>query len=115
MLWIALLGTAAALLSAVLWLPPSRELVRKLRELTRACESANPERFASQLASKHPFPDGRLKHNRIAFMLQVDLSTYGESCLALQQRARELDRSAHLAMLPLFLFVVGLGGYWLLG
>ena len=115
MLWIALVGTAAALLSAALWTRPSRELVRKLRELTKACESANPERFVSQLGTKHPFPDGRFKHSRIAFMLKVDLSAYGERCVALQQRARELDRNAHLAMLPLFLFVVGLGGYWLMG
>jgi len=115
MLWTVLLGTASALLAAALWLPPSRELVRTLRELTRACENGNPERFASQLASRHPFPDGRLKHHRVAFMLKVDLTSYGEACQALQARARELDRKAHLAMLPLFLFIVGLGGYWLLG
>ena len=115
MLRIALLGTAAALLSVALWARPSRELVRKLRELTKACESANPERFVSQLATRHPFPDGRFKRNRIAFMLKADLAAYGERCVALQRRARELDRNAHLAMMPLFLFVVGLCGYWLLG
>jgi hypothetical protein len=115
MLLVALvLGVVASTLTAVLTLPPSRELVIKLGTLVEMARRANPDRFAAQLAAISPFVDGAFKHNRVTGMLRADFSGFGEVCERLQREAKRLDRRAHIGMLPMlaYMAVIGLWFLW---
>jgi hypothetical protein len=70
---------------------------------------ANPELFRSQLEPLSPVVGDTFKHNRIAKMLRADLSEFGEICQRLQREARQLDRRAHFGILPILVYLCGLG------
>jgi hypothetical protein len=110
---VVLLGLVAAGLTAALTVPPSLSLVSKLRELIEAARQTNPELFGRSLESLNPFAGGSFKHNRVTGILRADFSGFGEPCLRLQLEARRLDRRAHLGMLPVLLFGIGLAVWWL--
>ena len=47
-------------------------------------------------------------------MLRADLSQYGEICQRLQREARQLDRRAHLGMLPAMAYLAAAGLWFVL-
>jgi len=107
-------GVLSFLLTAVLTVPPSRALITTLQDLITAAREANPELFGERLSAIDPFASGSFKHNRITPMLRADLSEFGQECLSLQKKARSLDRRAHIGMLPLVAFALGIGIWALL-
>ena len=113
-MWIVLgLGVLAWLVSSALWVPPSRELVIKLGTLLDMARRANPELYASRLAPITPFVSPTVfKMGKIAKVLRADMSEFGEICQRLQRESKKLDRRAHVAMLPMLLYFIGVGVWW---
>lgn len=105
------LGVVAFVLAGALGIPPSRDLVVKLGTLVDMARRADPERFRAQLEPLNPFVNGKFVHKKITGMLRADLSAFGELCQRLQRDARALDRRAHLGLLPIALYLVGIGAW----
>jgi hypothetical protein len=104
-----LLGLLAFSAAGALGLPASRELMIKLGTLVDMARRANPELFRSRLEPLNPFVGKQFKHNRIKGILRVDLTEFGEICQRLQREARKLDARAHVGLLPIAAYFVGLG------
>ena len=107
--WIVALGAVAALMTFKKTLPPSRELVIKLGTLMNMAERADGARYAEQLAPITPFVGKRFVHSRIKGVLRADLSPFGPVLQQLQREARRLDVQAHLGMIPVGLYLIGVG------
>ena len=95
--------------SAALGMPVSRDLMLKLGTLVDMTRRANPELFDQRIEPINPFFGKKFKHHRIAPMLKADLSQFGEIPQRLQREAKALDRRAHVAMLPVLAYLLGLG------
>lgn len=102
-------GVFAFGLSGALGMPVSRELMLKLGTLVDMTKRANPALFEERIAAINPFEGKKFKHHRIGPMLKADLSQFGELPQRLQREAKALDRRAHVAMLPVLAYLVGLG------
>jgi hypothetical protein len=109
---ILLLGLLAFGLAGAMTLPPSRELTIKLGTLVDMTRRANPELFRSTIEPTNPFVGRSFKHNRIKGMLRADLSKFGDISQRLQREARQLDKRAHVGVLPVVAYLVGVG-LWL--
>ena len=115
-MWIVVgLGVLAWLVSSALWVPPSRELVIKLGTLMDMARRANPELYAARLAPITPFVSPTVfKLQRVTKVLRADVSEFGVICQRLHAEAKRLDRRAHIALVPMILYALGLGAWWLL-
>jgi len=114
MFWAVALGIIAFGATWGLTLPASRSLVIKLGTLVDMARRANPELFRAQLEQANPFVGTKFKHSRVTAMLRADLSQYGEICQRLQREARQLDRRAHLGMLPAMAYLAAAGLWFVL-
>jgi hypothetical protein len=103
------LGFFAFGLAAVLGMPPSRELMIKLGTLLDWAQRQNPPLYAAQLAPISPFVGKTFKHSRLKGILRADMSGYGEICQRLQRDARRLDARAHVGLIPIAVYLTGLG------
>jgi hypothetical protein len=115
MFWLVVLGLVAFSATWALTLPASRSLVIKLGTLVDMARRANPELFRTQLEQANPFVGAKFRHGRVTAMLRADMSQFGEICQRLQREAKQLDRRAHLGMLPAGAYLVGLGLWFVLG
>jgi hypothetical protein len=104
-----LFGVVAVGISGALGMPVSRELMLKLGTLVDWARRSNPEQFRIQIEPINPFVGRKFKHNRIGPMLKADLTPFGEICVRLQREAKKLDKRAHVAMLPVVAYLLGLG------
>ena len=102
-------GFVAFGVSGALGMPVSRELMLKLGTLVDWARRSNPEQFRTQIEPINPFVGQKFKHNRISPMLKTDMAPFGEVCQRLQREAKKLDRRAHVAMLPVVAYLLGLG------
>ena len=115
-MWLVLgLGMVASWIAMALTMPASRELMIKLGTLTSWTQRTNTELYKQQVEPINPFVGKVFKHNRITGMLRADLSAFGPICQQLQLEARKLDRRAHVGMLPIVVYLVGVGAWWLIG
>lgn len=108
------LGAIAGALSFFMGVPPSRDLVLKLGTLVDMARRADPERFRAQLEPVNPFAGGKFVHARVGKLLRSDVSDFGEICQRLQREARKLDKRAHLALIPVALYLAGLATWMVL-
>lgn len=106
---VTLFGVFAFGLSGALGMPVSRELMLKLGTLVDMARRSNPELFRTQIEPINPFVGNKFKHHRLGKMLKTDLSRFGVICQRLQREAKALDRRAHVAMLPVVAYLLGLG------
>lgn len=81
----------------------------KLGTLVDIARRTNPELFRSRIEPVNPFVGKAFKHNRVKPILHVDLTEFGEICQRLQREARKLDVKAHVGLLPIAAYLVGLG------
>jgi hypothetical protein len=109
MLATILLGVLAFSVAGALGLPPSRELMIKLGTLVDIARRTNPELFRSRVEPINPFVGKQFKHKFVKPILHVDLTEFGEICQRLQREARKLDVKAHVGLLPIAAYLVGLG------
>ena len=114
-MWLVLgLGLVASWIAMALTMPASRELMIKLGTLVSWTQRTNPELYRQKIEPINPFVGKTFKHNRITGMLRADLTPFGAICQQLQTEARKLDRRAHIGMLPIVVYLVGAGLWWLL-
>jgi hypothetical protein len=106
---LTLFGVVAFMISGMLGMPVSRELMLKLGTLVDWTRRSNPELFREKVEPISPFVGKTFKHNRIGKMLKADLSQFGEISQRLQREAKALDKRAHVAMLPALVYLLGLG------
>jgi hypothetical protein len=109
MLVIAILGVLAFGSAAALGMPPSRELMIKLATLLEWASRQDPDLYARQIAPISPFVGKTFKHSRLKGILRADMSGFGEICLRLQHEARRLDARAHFGLIPIAVYLTGLG------
>jgi hypothetical protein len=102
------------MISGMLGMPVSRELMLKLGTLVDWTRRTNPELFQTKIEPINPFVGKSFKHSRIGKILKVDLSEFGEVCERLQREAKKLDNRAHVAMLPALVYLLGLGVWFAL-
>ena len=115
-MWLVIgLGVVASWIAMALTMPASRELMIKLGTLVSWTQRSNPELYRQKIEPINPFVGKTFKHNRITRMLRADLAGFGPICQQLQSEARKLDRRAHIGMLPVVVYLVGAGLWWLLG
>src|ERR1700741_2743746 len=108
-------GVVDSSAALALTMAPRRERVIKVRRVTTWTQRTNPELYRQQVEPINPFVGKTFKHNRITRMLRADLSGFGPVCQQLQLEARKLDRRAHVGMLPIVVYLVGVGAWWLFG
>jgi hypothetical protein len=108
------LGILALMISSSIGMPASRELMIKLGTLIDMTRRANPELFATRVEPVNPFVGKKFLHKRIKGMLRVDLREFGELCQRLQRDARKLDGRAHVGLVPLAVYLAGLGLWYAL-
>ncbi len=115
-MWLVIgLGMVASWIAMALTMPASRELMIKLGTLTSWTQRSDLELYKQKIEPINPFVGTTFKHNRITRMLRADLSGFGPICQQLQLEARKLDRRAHVGMLPIVVYLVGAGIWWLFG
>ena len=108
------LGVIALILATLLWAPPSRELTIKLATLLDWAKRQNPELYAARIAPLSPFVGKAFKPAKLKGVLRADLSEFGEICQRLQREARRLDVKAHYSLIPVAVYLVGLGVWYAL-
>jgi hypothetical protein len=108
------LGAVALIIAWMLWAPPSRELVIKLGTLLEWAQRTHPELYAARLAPLSPFVGKAYKPNKLMGVLRADMTEFGEVCVRLQREARKLDRKAHYAVIPIAVYLIGLGVWYAL-
>jgi hypothetical protein len=106
---LTLFGVVAFMISGMLGMPVSRELMLKLGTLVDWTRRSNPELFRVKIEPISPFVGKAFKHSRISKLLKADLSEFGEISQRLQREAKALDKRAHVAMLPALVYLLGLG------
>lgn len=106
---VTLFGVFAFGLSGALGMPVSRELMLKLGTLVDMARRSNPALFRERIQPINPFAEKRFKHHRISPMLKADMTQFGVICQRLQRECKALDRRAHVAMLPVVVYLLGLG------
>jgi hypothetical protein len=104
----------ASFITMSMTMPASRELVIKLGTLVSWTQRQNFELYRQKVEPINPFVGTAFKHNRITSMLRADLGGFGAACQQLQLEARKLDRRAHVGMLPVVAYALGVGAWWLL-
>lgn len=103
------LGILAVVAAGAIGLPPSRELMIKLATMLEWAARQDPARYAAELEPISPFVGRQFKHSRLKGVLRTDMSAYGEICERLQREARRLDVKAHYGLIPIGVYMAGLG------
>lgn len=111
---VVVLGMVAFSLAGALVMPASRELMIKLGTLVSWTQRQNPAAFQARIAPINPFVGTTFVHKRITGMLRADMSEFGPACQQLQREAKKLDRRAHIGMLPIAVYLTGVGLWWFL-
>lgn len=106
------LGAVALVLAWMLGAPPSRELMIKLGTLLEWAQRTNPELYAARIAPISPFVGKAFKHSKLKGILRADLSEFGEICQRLQREAKKLDVKAHFGLIPIAVYLIGLGAWY---
>jgi hypothetical protein len=114
MVFRVVLGVAALIVAAMIGAPPSRELMIKLGTLLDWARRQNPELYAAKIAPLSPFVGKKFKHAKLKGILRADFSQFGETCLRLQRDAKKLDVKAHYGLIPIAVYLTGLGVWFAL-
>lgn len=107
-IWLGL-GFAAFGLSGFFGMPISRELFLKMTTLVDWTRRTNPQLYAQKIEPISPFAGKVFKHHRVGKLLKADLTEFGEICQRLQREAKQLDKRAHVAILPVVVYVLSAG------
>jgi hypothetical protein len=108
------LGVAALIAAAMIGAPPSRELMIKLGTLLDWARRQNPGLYAEKIAPLSPFVGKKFKHAKLKGILRADFSGFGETCLRMQREAKKLDVKAHYGLIPIAVYLTGLGVWFAL-
>ena len=106
------LGAVALILAWMLGAPPSRELMIKLGTLLDWAQRTHPALYAAKIAPISPFVGKAFKHSKLKGILRADMSEFGEVCERLQREARKLDVKAHFGLIPIAVYLTGLGVWY---
>lgn len=115
-MWLVLLllGMVACSIAGAIVMPASRDLTIKLGTLVSWTQRQNPTAFQAKIAPTNPFVGSTFVHKRITGVLRADMTEFGAACQQLQREAKQLDRRAHIGMLPIAAYLAGVAIWWLL-
>src|SRR5262245_55117811 len=113
--WLVIgLGMVASSLTSSITMPASRELMIKLGTLISWSQRQNPALFREKLEPINPFVGNQFKfvHKRLTSVLRTDFTEFGPICQQLHGECKKLDRRAHIGMIPVGIYVIGVGIWW---